>query len=81
MVGFFSQFYKMAISIINCRRVSQLNYLYLNYAWEMTLKQTLFELGLLISPAFLFQVHNATDSLKATRAIYSFLGLNENFTE
>ena len=35
----------------------------------MTLKQTLFELGLLISHAFL------------TRAIYSFLGLNENFTE
>ena len=44
----------------------------------MTLKQTLFELGLLISHAFLFQVYNATDSLKA---IYSFLGLNENFTE
>ena len=39
----------------------------------MTLKQTLFELGLLIS--------HTTDSLKATRAIYSFLGLNENFTE
>ena len=47
----------------------------------MTLKQTLFELGLLISHAFLFQVFNGTDSLKATRAIYSFLGLNENFTE
>ena len=47
----------------------------------MTLKQTLFELGLLISHAFLLQVYNATDSLKATRAIYSFLGLNENFTE
>ena len=47
----------------------------------MTLKQTLFELGLLISHAFLFQVYNARDSLKATRAIYSFLGLNENFTE
>ena len=47
----------------------------------MTLKQTLFELGLLISHAFLFQVHNATDSLKATRAIYSFLGLDENFTK
>ena len=47
----------------------------------MTLKQTLFELGLLISHAFLFQVYNATDSLKAARAIYSFLGLNENFTE
>ena len=47
----------------------------------MTLKQTLFELGLLISHAFLFQVYNSTDRLKATRAIYSFLGLNENFTE
>ena len=47
----------------------------------MTLKQTLFALGLLISHAFLFKKYNATDSLKATRAIYSFLGLNENFTE
>ena len=47
----------------------------------MTLKQALFELGLLIIHAFLFQLYNATDSLKATRAIYSFLGLNENFTE
>ena len=47
----------------------------------MTLKQTLFALGLLISHAFLFKVYNATDSLKATRAIYSFLGLNKNFTE
>ena len=47
----------------------------------MTLKQTLFKLGLLISHAFLFQVYNTTDSLKAIRAIYSFLGLNENFTE
>ena len=47
----------------------------------MTLKQTLFELGLLISHALLFQVYNATNSLEATKAIYSFLGLNENFTE
>ena len=47
----------------------------------MTLKQTLFDLGLLISHAFLFQIYNATDSLKANRVIYSFLGLNENFTE
>ena len=47
----------------------------------MTLKQILFESGLLISHAFPFQVYNATDSLKATRAIYSFLGLNENFNE
>ena len=47
----------------------------------MTLKQTLFELRLLISHAFLFQVYNTTDSLEAIRAIYSFIGLNENFTE
>ena len=47
----------------------------------MTLKQTHFEFSLLISHAFLFQVYNAADSLKATRAIYSFLGLNKNFTE
>ena len=47
----------------------------------MTLKQTLLELGLLIIHASFFQVYKAADSLKATRAIYSFLGLNENFTE
>ena len=47
----------------------------------MTFKQTLFELGLLISHAFLFQVYNTTDSLKATRDTYSFLGLNKNFIE
>ena len=47
----------------------------------MTLKQTHFELGLLISHAFLFQVFNATDNLKATRATHWFLGLSENFTE
>ena len=47
----------------------------------MTLKQTLLELGLLISYTFLFQVYNTTNSLKATRATYSFLGLNVNFTK
>ena len=47
----------------------------------MTLKQILFELGLLLSHGLRFQVYNATDSFKATRAIHSFLGLNENFTE
>ena len=47
----------------------------------MTLKQTPFELGFLIIHAFLFQVFNATDNLKATRAINSFLGLSDNFTE
>ena len=31
-------------------------------------------------PSF-FQVYNATDSLKATRAIYSFLDLSKSFTE
>ena len=34
----------------------------------MTLKQTRFGLGLLISQAFLFQVFNATNNLKGTRA-------------
>ena len=47
----------------------------------MTLKQTRFELGLLIFHAFLFQVFNATDNLKAARATHWFLGLNDNFTE
>ena len=46
----------------------------------MTLKQTPFELGLLISHAFLSLVSKTTDKLKATRAIHLFLGLNENFT-
>ena len=44
----------------------------------MTLKQTPFELGLLIGYAFLF---NAKNNSKATRATDSFLGLNENLTE
>ena len=39
------------------------------------------ELGLLISHAIHFQVFNVADNLKTTRAIYSFLGLNENFTK
>ena len=47
----------------------------------MTLKQTRFELSLLIIHAFLFQVFNATDNLKVTKATDLFLGLNENFTE
>ena len=50
-----------------------LNYLYLNYAWEMTLKQTRFELGLLIIHAFLSQLFNTTDNLKATRTTHWFL--------
>ena len=47
----------------------------------MTLKQTPFELGLLISHSFLFQVSNAIDNLKATKATHYFLGLNKNSTE
>ena len=58
-----------------------LNYLYLNYAWEMTLKQTRFELGLLIIHAFLSQLLDATDNLKTTRAAHWFLDLNKSFTE
>ena len=40
----------------------------------MTLKQTSFELGLLISHGVLFEVFNA-------RATHSFLDLNENFAK
>ena len=40
-----------------------------------------FELGLLISHAIHFQDFYTADNLKTTRAIYSFLGLNENFTK
>ena len=47
----------------------------------MTLKQTRFELGLLTSHIFVFQVFNITDNLKGTRATHWFLGLNESFTE
>ena len=43
--------------------------------------QIAFELGMLISYSLHFQVFNATDNLRATRATHSFLGLNENFTE
>ena len=47
----------------------------------MTLKQTRFELGLLITHAFLSQLFNATDNLKATRDTHWFLDLNKSFTE
>ena len=47
----------------------------------MTLKQTHFELGLLISHAFFFQVFNATNNLKVTGVFHWFLGLNKNLTE
>ena len=47
----------------------------------MILKQTSFELGLLVSHTFLFQAFNVTDNLKATRATHSSLGLNENCTK
>ena len=36
----------------------------------MTLKQTHFELGLLVSRAFFFQVFNATNNLKVTRVTH-----------
>ena len=45
----------------------------------MTLKQIPFELGLLISHTFLFQVFNATDNMKADRATHSFLGFKKKF--
>ena len=47
----------------------------------MTLKQTPFELCLLIIVVSVFEVFKDTDNLKTTRATHSFLGLNENFTE
>ena len=47
----------------------------------MTLKLALFEFASLISYGLLFQAYNATDTLKATMAIHSFLGLYENFTD
>ena len=57
------------------------DYLYLNYACQINQLIYPFELGLLISHAFHFQVFNAADNLKATRATHSLLGLNENFTK
>ena len=47
----------------------------------MTLKQTFFELGFLISHAFIFQVFNATGNWKSIRATHSFLDFNQNFME
>ena len=47
----------------------------------MTLKQTPFELGLLIICVFFFQVFNVTHNLKTTKATHSFLRINENITE
>ena len=58
-----------------------LNYLYLNYALEMTLKQTNFELGFLIIHDILSQLFNATDNLKSTMTTHCFLDLNEKFIE
>ena len=62
MVGIFPQFYKKA----SLQKSTPLNYLYRNYVWEITLKRTSFELGVLITHAFLFQVFNATYNLEAT---------------
>ena len=47
----------------------------------MTLKQTRFELRLLICYVLLFQVFNATDDLKGTKATQWFLDLKDIFTE
>ena len=58
-----------------------LDYLYLNYASEMTLKQTRFKLGWLKIHNFLRELFNATDNLKATRATHWFLDLNKSFAE
>ena len=58
-----------------------INYLYLNYAWEISQLIYPFKLGLLISHALHFQVCNTADNLKATRATHSFLDLNENLTK
>ena len=80
MVGFFPEFYKKASTAINCRSTS-LNYLYLNYAWEMILKQKTFELVFLIVQVFILEVFNATANLETARTTYSFWRLNENFTE
>ena len=52
------------------------------YVLKLCLRDQIpFELGLSISRALHFQVFNATDNLKATRATHSILDLNENFTE
>ena len=47
----------------------------------MNLKQARFEIGLLITHAFLSQLFNATDNLKAIRGTHWFLDLNKSFTE
>ena len=47
----------------------------------MTQKETRFELGMLISHAFFFQVLNVTDNLKEIRPTLWFLDLNESLTE
>ena len=52
------------------------------YVLKLCLRDQIpFELGLSISRALHFQVFNATDNLKATRATHKILDLNENFTE
>ena len=47
----------------------------------MTLKQTRFELSLLIINAFLSKIFNAIDNLKASMATHWFLDLSKSFTE
>ena len=55
------------------------NYLYLSYAWEINPLNYPFDL--IKSHALHFQVFNATDNLKATRATDSFLGLNKKISK
>ena len=67
-VCFFSRFYKKATALVNCKKTAPLNYLYLNYAWDINQLNYSLELGLLISYALHFQVFNTANNLKATRA-------------
>ena len=47
----------------------------------MTLKQTRFELGVLIIRVFLSQLFDATDNIKTIRVTHWFLDLDKNFSE
>ena len=78
MGGFFIDFIKGLLLQLT-QETKPFKYLYLNYAWQINQLNYLFELGLLISHALHFQVFNAANNLKGTRATHSFLGLNENF--
>ena len=90
MGGFFSQFYKLPYSHYNYHYNYNYHYSFLQLtARDCAIKQSVlilclidqipFELGLLISHALHFQVFNAIDNLKATRATHSVLGLQRIF--